>query len=546
MEREVKATQTAADDIEARLSASEARYQAFIRNSIDGIWRFEMEHPVPTSLPASTQIEHFFKYAYLAECNDALARMYGLKNASQLIGARLADFMDPDSEQNMDYLTAFIDSGYNLQGTESEEKDIHGNRKYFLNSLVGFVEDDKLVRAWGTQLDVTRQHNTNVDFQRSQERLDLALKVSKVGLWEWDILTGQLTWSDELRKLFHFPLEEAITYDKYVAMLHPDDRKRLQKTIYKSMKDGKPYEVEHRVVWPDGEVHWMIGRGQAILKNGQPVRMIGTVMNIDIRKSAEELKVRNALLDAEHDEMVRISKSKDEFIALASHQLRTPATAVKQFLGMLLEGYAGDLNITAEQKHLLQTAYESNERQIATINDLLMVAIIDAGKVTLDKSPTDIVSFVQDIVEELQPKYAIRDQKVSCEWSGRKLWVIIDSDRLRMALENLLDNASKYSPEGTSTTVSVKRFRSNVDIAIKDQGVGIAKADFGKLFQKFSRIDNPLSMVSGGSGLGLYWAQKIIELHGGSLSVHSIVGKGSTFTVSLPYEKPTVRPSTKK
>lgn len=522
--------------IESKLQASEQRYQAFIHNSLEGIWRFELDMPVSITLPVDEQIDMVFEHAYLAETNDAMARMYGLENAGQLIGVRLTQLMDRTVPQNIAYLKAFIASGYNLHGVESEETDSSGNTKYFLNSLVGILEGNQIQRAWGTQLDVTDQHKTTAELQRSQERLGLAIKVSRLGMWEWNVLASELTWSDELRKIYSVGGKQKITYELYMSRIHPDDRKPMQQVIQNSMQTGLPYETEHRIVWPDGSVHWVYSRGQAFLQDGEPVRMSGTCLNIDERKAAEELKVRHALLSAERKELVRLNKSKDEFIALASHQLRTPATSVKQYLGMLLEGFAGDLNLTDQQKRLLQTAYDSNQRQIEIVNDLLLIATLDAGKITLQKKPVAVITFLSEIIEEYQPRYAPKKQMLRFTHPDKTIQASFDDIRLRMAIENLVDNASKYSGDNTTITVIAKQTAKGVSISVTDQGVGIAKEDFKKLFQKFSRIPNELSTSSGGSGLGLYWAQKIVKLHGGALTIKSEPGKGSTFTITLPQQ----------
>lgn len=521
-------------NIESKLQASEQRYQAFIHNSLEGIWRFEIDTPISITLPVDEQIDMVFKHAYLAETNDAMARMYGLEKAEQLVGVRLTELMDRNIPQNIAYLKAFIASGYNLHGVESEEVDTSGNTKYFLNSLVGIVVDGKVQRAWGTQLDVTDQHKTTAELQRSQERLGLAIKVSRLGMWEWNVATSELTWSEELRKIYNVGENQKITYELYMSRIHEEDRQPMQQVIQNSMQTGMPYETEHRIVWPDGSVHWVYSRGQAFLQDGKPVRMSGTCLNIDERKAAEELKVRHALLSAERKELVRLNKSKDEFIALASHQLRTPATSVKQYLGMLLEGFAGDLKLTDQQRRLLQTAYDSNQRQIEIVNDLLLIATLDAGKITLQKKPVEVISFLSEIIEEYQPKYAPKKQTLRFKHPEKTISVSFDDIRLRMAIENLLDNASKYSGDNTTIIVAAKQTVKGVSISVTDHGVGIAKGDFKKLFQKFSRVPNELSTSSGGSGLGLYWAQKIIKLHGGTLSIKSEVGKGSTFTVTLP------------
>src|SRR5215218_3278129 len=143
------------EEIERALRESEERYRAFIANSSEGIWRFELEEPVPTDLPEGEQIELCYRHGYLAECNDAMARMYGFERAEDITGARLADFLVREDPANVEYLRAFIRSGYRLTDAESVEVDREGRRRHFLNNLVGVLEGGRLLRAWGTQRDAT-------------------------------------------------------------------------------------------------------------------------------------------------------------------------------------------------------------------------------------------------------------------------------------------------------------------------------------------------------------------------------------------------------
>lgn len=229
---------------------------------------------------------------------------------------------------------------------------------------------------------------------------------------------------------------------------------------------------------------------------------------------------------------VELGRTKDEFISLASHQLRTPATAVKQFIGMVLEGFAGE--ITDTQRSLLAKAYDSNERQLRIVSDLLKVAQVDAGKVTLRKSETDLGKLVKEVARDLEGIYASRQQTLRFVPPKKKVTAYIDKERIRMVIENMLDNASKYSPESTTVTAKLTAGETMVSLAIADQGVGIAKADQTKLFEKFSRIHNPLSAHVGGTGLGLYWVRKIVDLHGGNIEVESEENDGTTFIIHLP------------
>lgn len=142
-------------ELEVRRSAE--RYQGFVEQSTEGIWRFELEEPVPTDLPVEEQIERFYSHGYLAECNDAMAAMYGFSHAGEIVGARLGDFLPHTVPENQEYLENFVRTGYRIADAESVEVDREGRPRRFLNNLTGIVEDGRLVRAWGTQRDVTER-----------------------------------------------------------------------------------------------------------------------------------------------------------------------------------------------------------------------------------------------------------------------------------------------------------------------------------------------------------------------------------------------------
>ncbi|HUD03183.1 MAG TPA: PAS domain-containing sensor histidine kinase [Patescibacteria group bacterium] len=250
------------------------------------------------------------------------------------------------------------------------------------------------------------------------------------------------------------------------------------------------------------------------------------------RKFRNDSAKMTAGLIKQHDRLKKLSDAKDEFIMVASHQLRTPATAVKQYVGMLLEGYGGKMSKT--QTGMLSTAYESNERQLEIIEDLLRVAKVDEGKVYLTKSSYNVVRQIEEVIKDQLASFDIRQQTIVFDKPAEPVIVYIDKKLMRMVLDNLLDNASKYSYRGGQILINLKQTNKYTIIAIKDKGVGILKKDHNKLFQRFSRIDNPLSLTVSGTGLGLYWVKKILDLHEGSMEVISKFSQGSTFTIKLP------------
>lgn len=266
-----------------------------------------------------------------------------------------------------------------------------------------------------------------------------------------------------------------------------------------------------------------MGVADYLVKGSFDAELLSRVLRYSLqRKYMEEQRIQH---------LKDINRSKDEFISLASHQLRTPATVVKQYVAMVLQGYGGDVPHT--QRDMLAKAYDSNELQLKIVNDLLHVAALDAGRVKLQKTKFDLSQLIEQSLHDQQAKLRDRDQEITVDMPGT-LQIEADELKLRMVLDNMIDNASKYTDPGKPLRISVEDGGKAVTIAIADSGVGIHADDHHKLFQKFSRVHNRLSTEVGGSGLGLYWAKQIIDLHEGTITVDSKASEGSTFTITLP------------
>lgn len=229
---------------------------------------------------------------------------------------------------------------------------------------------------------------------------------------------------------------------------------------------------------------------------------------------------------------LELEQAKEEFVSLASHQLRTPATGVKAYISMLLDGYAGDLN--ERQYEFLSKVSETNERQLQIVNDMLNVARVDSGHIIPEMISIDLKQLLRDVVDEQRHTITERKQDLEVIMSEMPVEAVLDPKLIRMALENFVSNASKYTPEKGVIKVTLRKSENRALMCISDTGVGIARSDLAKIFKRFSRIDNPLSTKRGGTGLGLYLAQNIILLHHGLVKVESQPEKGTTFYVELP------------
>jgi two-component system cell cycle sensor histidine kinase PleC len=237
-------------------------------------------------------------------------------------------------------------------------------------------------------------------------------------------------------------------------------------------------------------------------------------------------------INSQRNELIKLNEVKNEFTAIASHQLRTPATIVKQYISLLLDGYTSPLDAT--QRNFLKIAYESNEHQLTIINDLLKTALIDSSKYELKKEFLSISKIVQETITAMLPIFESKNQHIEFISKEENTKLLVDRVEMKLVFNNLLVNASKYSYPDSIIKVCVGKKSQKLIIEISDNGVGISKENTKRIFEKFTRINNDLSDTVTGSGLGLYWVQKIVKLHKGTLKVKSTLKVGSTFIVSLP------------
>ncbi len=228
-----------------------------------------------------------------------------------------------------------------------------------------------------------------------------------------------------------------------------------------------------------------------------------------------------------------VERMKTEFVSLAAHQLRTPLSVIKWTLRTLLDGDLG--KISQEQRDFIEKTYKSNERMINLINDLLNVTRIEEGRYLFRLSAADIGTIIQFVVNSYKEEAQRRQIEIEIIKPEKKLpEVFIDIEKIRLAVQNLLDNALRYNRPGGKVIISFKNRKGEIEVSIEDTGVGIPKEQHERVFNKFFRAANVMKIDTEGTGLGLFIAKNIIEAHKGRIWFKSEEGKGSTFYFSLP------------
>lgn len=335
-----------------------------------------------------------------------------------------------------------------------------------------------------------------------------------------------------------FDSKKSITTVGWIEKQHvsKEDRAKVRAVIANAVANKDVLRMEHPIN-KNNKVLWYYVRAVPILdENGDIIEWFGVATDITERRKQSAIQERMSLVTEQRNALIKLNKAKDEFVALASHQLRTPATAVKQYVGMLLDGFAGRLD--TNQHKLLQSAYDANERELELINDLLKTAQIDGTSHNFKAEPSNIVTILKEAINEHRSSLDHRNQRAHLKHSRSNVILPIDATEIKLAFSNLIENASKYSHPGSDITVQLKIYKKFVDISVADQGVGVSKEHQQQIFEKFTRIRNELTDIVHGTGLGLYWVKKIAEMHGGTVTITSEPGSGSTFTVRLPRQQP--------
>ncbi len=273
-----------------------------------------------------------------------------------------------------------------------------------------------------------------------------------------------------------------------------------------------------------------------IISNELSVALQNALRFEEIQQLNESLRERIADATAElrqsNSKLKRLDKSKDEFISMASHQLRTPLTSVKGYISMVLDGDVG--KITKQQRQVLEQAYDSSQRMVFLIGDFLNVSRLQTGKFVLEPGMVDFTKLVREEIQQLSDTARIRNITLKYDKPSGPHESVGDENKLRQVMMNFLDNAIFYSPTGSTVTILLYKQSGDLVFKVNDQGIGVPKDSRSKLFTKFFRAENARQQRPDGTGIGLYMAKKVVLAHGGSVLFESEEGLGSSFGFRLP------------
>jgi PAS domain S-box-containing protein len=451
--------------------------------------------------------------------NPGATRIFGY-TADEMIGQSITKLIPRELIDEEPRILERLKKGERVEHFETKRKTKDG-RILDISLTISPIKDknDRITGASKIARDITEKKQALQLITESEEKFRMAIRSTNLGTWEYLPLQHKLIWSEECCKIFGVPVDIDMSYELFLQLIHPDDTEFVHQEVQNALQPGSTgnYDIQYRIIKQSDKQHrWVRAQGKTYFNNNQAIRFIGTALDITKEKQLEQRK--------------------DDFIKMASHELKTPITSIKGYVQLLLTIY-DEMN---EEKLLaakgtIRTSLHTISKQVVKltrlVTELLDLSRIESGKLEMNKIMFDLPTLVEETVQDARHTTSRHALIVNSEFEGA---IYGDRDRISQVLLNLLTNAIKYSPDSEPIEIFIKGNDETVTVSVKDQGIGIDKKEHIKVFERFYRVEGKSEQTYPGFGIGLFIANEIVQRHSGFMTLQSEKGKGSTFNFTLP------------
>ncbi len=373
------------------------------------------------------------------------------------------------------------------------------------------------------------------DLHVNEERWRLAIEASGDGVWDWNVETGEISYSAHWKAMLGYDDDEIdADFQEWKKRLHPDEKSRILAELDAYLQgNSSDYEQEHRLLSKDGSWKWVLAHGRAVSfdAKGKPLRIVGTMTDIDKRKQTDEL-----IIKAKENAEAAV-KAKSDFLANMSHEIRTPMNAILGLTHLIM-----DTDLTLMQRDYLDKVRNASEDLLGILNDILDISKIDSGQLKLELREFTLESLLHNVIQLFISQIKEKQLELILEVDPDSPTSIFgDELRIRQVLKNLLSNALKFTDQGEiHIRVRIKERLSNdlyMEFSVRDTGIGLSEGQIEHLFQPFTQADSSTTRKYGGTGLGLSISKQLVHLMGGHIDVRSRLSEGSQFTFTVKVQE---------
>lgn len=378
--------------------------------------------------------------------------------------------------------------------------------------------------------DLTDQHRVEGMLRENQSRLNFAQEAGKMGVFEWRFDTSEVYWTPQLEAIYGLAKGDFGGYfENWIKFIHPEDLEKVKENMKIVFKENVDLGMQFRIIREDGAIRWILCRGGVLRDSyGNTIGFSGINVDITEQKSIEE-RLRRA-----EGELLEALAARDEFFAIASHELKTPLTSLKLQIQIHQRAMEKKDPLALTQEKVSQLLH-NNSSQLQRLNrlveDMLDISRIRTGKLSLKKERCEISAILKDILCRSREQFLAcgsGEPVVTIEGEAFGYW---DNLRIEQVISNVINNAIRYGL-GNPIAIKLTNFQDKVCISVTDKGMGIAPEDEKRIFQRFER--GKVTREVSGLGLGLFISKQIIDAHSGNILIESKLGEGATFHIELP------------